>query len=735
MLSRRAIFLIIMFIIIPFSGALADVKVFEKEVEEIVGRDQSVEQVEAFALQKAKRLAVEEAGTYISSLTVVQNFKLARDEITALASGLVKAKIIGVPSVTVINGVIHVRVRSRIQVDTSVLDQQIEAIMKEKGAIEKLEEERRKVKELEVKLASLKSTELRRLEELNRQAIALEMERENQRLFREEHRLKAQKEIAKADLDILNLEQDRMAYLAKLQREQEALRREELKLIDKEQDRLRKAHLKNESYWKELARKAEWSRANWIPIDDKLSLKQAIREAKDLRTEINDINQRLDLQLESSKENLLSAYRDQIRIMRGIQLPELAPKDPFETTAEYNQRIEAHERKAQSAKKQNSQRLEKLRFERDLEIAQLKVTALKQRVQVLKPFIERLIDLQARKFALPGEKVNVSLGKPDADSSRFPLDLAYKGKKWNKYWEYHDRKKARAFWMTRSHLSGQAYFQLEAAENNEVTYRFTGVNVTHLGTEELRVFKLVLIEDFPEVRSLKMAETVELPESERDKELLALAPQRKRIQGIWKTEKGVYYEITDVTGKCILTHKPRTWLNRETLRGIIYVGNNLWRGQIAYRHSSGRIDRWKDCSLTLNGETLTIQISEKRKNRSLTWTRAHKFYNDNFIMPLYGVWEDSNGNRFKIDKSMMATYVKTTTKPQTFLNQIKLHDFIYIADHVWKCENIIRHPKSGEIESFEYSILKLTPLDLEIVIPQKDHILRWTRIEFVQAET
>jgi len=40
-----------------------------------IGRGQSQEQVEAFALQKAKRLAVEEAGTYISSLTVVVNYQ------------------------------------------------------------------------------------------------------------------------------------------------------------------------------------------------------------------------------------------------------------------------------------------------------------------------------------------------------------------------------------------------------------------------------------------------------------------------------------------------------------------------------------------------------------------------------------------------------------------------------------------------------------------------------------
>ncbi|MDO9211784.1 MAG: hypothetical protein Q7V48_13715, partial [Deltaproteobacteria bacterium] len=88
--------------------AFAEIKVFEKEVEEVVGRDQSQEQVEAFALQKAKRLAVEEAGTYISSLTVVQNYVLAKDEVTALASGVLQSQVLGVPSIVIKEGVVHV---------------------------------------------------------------------------------------------------------------------------------------------------------------------------------------------------------------------------------------------------------------------------------------------------------------------------------------------------------------------------------------------------------------------------------------------------------------------------------------------------------------------------------------------------------------------------------------------------------------------------------------------------
>ena len=171
-------FCLVLLLILSTSGAaLAEIKVFDVEVEEIVGRNQSQEQVEAFALQRAKRLAVEKAGTYISSLTVVKNYQLTQDEVTALASGVVQSKIVGVPAIRIKNGVIHVAVKARITVDTSILDEQIKRIMKETGTLKKLEEAQSKVKELEGQLASLKSSEVKRLEELNAQALSMEIER------------------------------------------------------------------------------------------------------------------------------------------------------------------------------------------------------------------------------------------------------------------------------------------------------------------------------------------------------------------------------------------------------------------------------------------------------------------------------------------------------------------------------------------------------------------------------
>jgi len=488
--------LIILFVF-PVPMALAEIKVFEKEVEEIVGRDQSQEQVEAFALQKAKRLAVEEAGTYLSSLTIVKNYRLEKDEITALASGVVHAKIVEVPSISVKNGVIHVRVKARIQVDTRILDRQIEEIMKEKGTLKKLEEERQKVKELEGKLARLKSSELKRLEELNSQALSIEREREKQRLILEEQSLKARGELKRAEIERLQKEREMQARITQTISEQEKARREEAEAIAREQDRLRRAQMENEQRWNELARKSRLRQAEWVPIDDRLSLRQAIEETRQLKAEIANLNQRMNVQFEESKKNLRKAFEQQITLTAPQLPPDPAPKDPFETTSEYNKRLTDHAAKVSTAKAQNQEKIEMLKAEEDFRIIQAEARYLEQRIAILEPFMKRLQSLQERKFVLPEINFSVSLGDPDADKSRFPLDLQYKEQKWKTFWSYTDRNQARDFWKTRAYLKGQGLFQLE--EKMGVAFGLTGCRVTHPGTGESRDFQLSMPSVFSEI--------------------------------------------------------------------------------------------------------------------------------------------------------------------------------------------------------------------------------------------
>jgi hypothetical protein len=150
------------------------------------------------------------------------------------------------------------------------------------------------------------------------------------------------------------------------------------------------------------------------------------------------------------------------------------------------------------AERENEAALEKLKAEEDLKLAQAKVGYLEQQIRVLEPFIKRIQALQGRKFTLPeGGSMGVELGDPDADNSRFPLHLRYKGKSWQAWWAYSDRDAAKDFYRTRTYLKADGLFQIEEAA--ELLPKLTMARATHLGTKETREFRLETPRIFAEI--------------------------------------------------------------------------------------------------------------------------------------------------------------------------------------------------------------------------------------------
>ena len=464
------------------------IRVFEKGVLEPVGRNQSQEAVEAFALEKAKRLALEEAGTYISTLTVVEQGRMTRDQIIALTAGIVRTEIIGVPEPSVRSDVVYIRVKARIKVDLSVLEKKVQALMTNRAHIKQLEAEQEKVRKLEKELASVKRTDERRLKELKQRSNALELQREKRRLFLEEKRLKAKGDIEKVTIGLLKQEKERLKRFEKLIEAQEKARKEEFEAIAREQDRIRIAHLENERYIKELMRKAELAMANWLSLDD-THASQALDEAKHMRREISSINKRFDFQLKTAENKLMEAYARQISATRPILPPDPKPRDMFETTDEYSGRLAEHGNKVAFAKTHHQHKAIILEKERDLELAQFRLAVSKQWSETLDPFSQRLRELQSKKYVLPDEKVHVELGRPEADHFHFPLYLEYNNNKWKAYLEYKDRNKAKAFWETRKHIMAQGLFQLGDIRG-ELGFHFVDAEVIHPGTGQRKRYAL-----------------------------------------------------------------------------------------------------------------------------------------------------------------------------------------------------------------------------------------------------
>ena len=385
---RRWVFIVIICTLITPAIVLSEIKNFVITVEEAVSRNQSQESVEAFALQKAKRLAVEQAGTYLSAMTVVEKGRLSKDEVTALASGIVRTEVSSSQAV-VKNDQVFIQVTAKVSVDTSVLENQVEALLKDRTLLKELESKDKRMRTLENELAQIKGAEIERLQKLNDQAIALEMEREKQRLFLEEQRLKAKGDMAKAELARLAEERERAARFEKLRKEQEAARQKELAAITMERDRIKKAQLENQANATELARTAELARARWVAVDDRLSAEQAKAEAESIRYEFARLLQKLENQHERAAKNLKTAYQNQTSATKPLLPVKPEAKDPFETTQEYNQRIAQNVRKTDAAETDNAGKVEQLKLEKKIKLAELKVQSSESKLKILKPFVDR----------------------------------------------------------------------------------------------------------------------------------------------------------------------------------------------------------------------------------------------------------------------------------------------------------------------------------------------------------
>src|SRR3972149_2357466 len=89
---------------------------------------------ESRALLQAKRVALEQAGTYVESYTKVENLQLTKDEIQVLASGLMEVEILDKKR-TIIGGGFHFWVQIKARVNPDKIEEMAKRV-KDKSVIE-----------------------------------------------------------------------------------------------------------------------------------------------------------------------------------------------------------------------------------------------------------------------------------------------------------------------------------------------------------------------------------------------------------------------------------------------------------------------------------------------------------------------------------------------------------------------------------------------------------------------
>jgi tetratricopeptide (TPR) repeat protein len=174
MYKRKITFILFVMLIAAFlsSNSLAATKTFTKMVQTF-GDNQSPDDARVAAIAKAKREVLEQAGTYLETLTEVKDSKLPKDEVLALAAGVLKVEVVSSKEYT--DGeTFWIEIVSKVEVDTTVLDERVKKMLNDRNLLDKYNESQKRETEL---LAQNKKLEAKNLE-IQQKFAALEKEKE-----------------------------------------------------------------------------------------------------------------------------------------------------------------------------------------------------------------------------------------------------------------------------------------------------------------------------------------------------------------------------------------------------------------------------------------------------------------------------------------------------------------------------------------------------------------------------
>lgn len=148
--------LTVIFITFSANQTLADqsVMTFTQEIDQIFGGGQSPDEARTAGVAKGKSDALEKAGTYVESYTVVEDFIMKKDEVLALAAGVLKTEILSQRNYGTDNG-FGMILNIKVEVDKSVLASRIEQIQTDKGLLHKYEELQNREAELLARIREL----------------------------------------------------------------------------------------------------------------------------------------------------------------------------------------------------------------------------------------------------------------------------------------------------------------------------------------------------------------------------------------------------------------------------------------------------------------------------------------------------------------------------------------------------------------------------------------------------
>jgi len=132
----------------------AEIETITSTIRQSFGGSQSPDDARIAAFAKAKREALEQAGTYLESLTIVKNSVLEKDEIFALTAGVLKAEIVSQKNYAT-EDAFGIVIVAKVDIDTNVLEERVRKLLKDRKLLKKYQDAQEREKDLLVRIKSL----------------------------------------------------------------------------------------------------------------------------------------------------------------------------------------------------------------------------------------------------------------------------------------------------------------------------------------------------------------------------------------------------------------------------------------------------------------------------------------------------------------------------------------------------------------------------------------------------
>lgn len=152
-MKRTAMFLVLAMALVP-SLAFGEIKTITHSVKQVFGGSQSPDDARTAGMARAKREALEIAGTYVRSTTVVKNAQVESDEILAIAAGILKTKVVSERNFTT-GEAFGIEITMKVEVDTEILEANVRRVLAERSYLEQLKAANTRESELLKKITML----------------------------------------------------------------------------------------------------------------------------------------------------------------------------------------------------------------------------------------------------------------------------------------------------------------------------------------------------------------------------------------------------------------------------------------------------------------------------------------------------------------------------------------------------------------------------------------------------